>query len=151
MVEAVSFQPPNGPPAGWGPAPSPPPPQSFGHAPRGPAGPPSGGLLPHRGVVIFVLACSSAMALFIGCFACGPLGLVSLGLSIPAVVMARADMRQINAGTMDPAGRDLTLIGLIFGIVSSVLSVLVGVVMIAVMIFYGGLIGFALLSQGQSY
>lgn len=86
------------------------------------------------------------MALFIGCTACGPLALVSLGLSVPAIVMARRDLAAIQAGQMVATGRDATNIGMIIAIVSTVISVLVGVLMVLLMVFYGGLVGFALLA-----
>lgn len=89
----------------------------------------------------------SIMVLFFGCVACGPLALMSLGLSIPAIVLAKRDIAAIDAGLMVAHGRETTRIGMIIAIVSSAFSVAVGVVTIILMLLYGGLIGFALLQQ----
>jgi hypothetical protein len=45
--------------------------------------------------------------------------------SIAAWVMGHADMKEINAGRMDPEGRGLTQAGMIVGIIGTVLLVLV--------------------------
>ncbi|RZO54232.1 MAG: hypothetical protein EVA89_28615 [Sandaracinaceae bacterium] len=129
--------PPAGPPAPFG--------QPPGQAPGSPPGPPPPGQGVDRSVVILVLGFSSLMALFIGCSFCGPVGLISLFLSVPAIVMARRDLRAIQAGQLPAHGRDATVVGLVVSIVSTVLSVLMGIVMAGLMILYGGLFGAAIL------
>ena len=44
--------------------------------------------------------------------------------SIPAWVMGAADLKEIDAGRMDPAGRGLTQAGMILGIIGCVLMLL---------------------------
>ena len=66
---------------------------------------------PHRGVLILVL---------------GILGLVGCGIftAIPAWIMGSGDLKRIDAGEMDPEGRQLTQIGKILGMVSVILTCL---------------------------
>jgi hypothetical protein len=65
---------------------------------------------PHRGTLIMVL---------------GILGIVLCGfLGIPAWIMANADLRQMDAGTMDPSGRSTTNAGRICGIIGIILLIL---------------------------
>ena len=104
------------------------------------------GLTPHRGPLILVLSIVSLFVMFIGCSMCGPLCFLSLGLSIPAIVMGRNDIAAIDSGTMDPMGRDVTNAGMIMGIVSTALSALVGVLMLVLLVLYGGLVGASLLA-----
>ncbi|MBC8355525.1 MAG: hypothetical protein H8E66_26400 [Planctomycetes bacterium] len=66
---------------------------------------------PHRGGLILTF---------------GLLGFICCQIfSIVAWVMGHADMKEINAGRMDPAGRGLTQAGMIIGIVGTVLLILV--------------------------
>tara|TARA_Y100000589_G_C26990527_1_gene562428 strand:- start:140 stop:337 length:198 start_codon:yes stop_codon:yes gene_type:complete len=44
--------------------------------------------------------------------------------AIPAIIMGSADLKAMDAGTMDPAGRGNTNAGKICGIIGCVLSVL---------------------------
>lgn len=81
-------------------------------------------LVPHRGVVILVLA-------VLGWVICFPFG-------IAAVVLARSDLREMAAGRMDPQGEGLTRAGMIIAMIQSVLLV-VGVLFIAVMFAIAGL------------
>lgn len=144
---------PPGPPHGWGGQNTPPQGGGWGAPPQGPQpgfGPPQSPSAVRqasdRSALILVLSLSSLMALFIGCTACGPLALVSLGMSIPAIVMARRDLQAINEGRMVATGRDATNVGMIIAIVSTVFSVLIGAFMILLMIFYGGLFGAAIIA-----
>ncbi|MEO8494474.1 MAG: DUF4190 domain-containing protein [Planctomycetota bacterium] len=91
------------------------------------AGLASGGFRPHRGGLILTLA-------LLGLFCCQ-------FLSIAAWVMGHADMREINAGRMDPEGRGLTQAGMIIGIIGTVLMVLTCGFQVIVMVF-------ALVNQG---
>lgn len=86
------------------------------------------------------------MVLVTGCAACGPLGLLSLGLSIPAIVMARRDLAGIDAGRLSPDQRSTMTFGLWLAVGSTITSVLMGVAMIALMVLYGGLIGAGILA-----
>ena len=65
----------------------------------------SGGALvkPHRGVVVLVLGILGIVV----CFICG----------IFAWVMGKNDLREMDAGTMDPAGRGMTKAGKICGMI----------------------------------
>jgi len=60
-------------------------------------------LRPHRGAMILVFG-------ILGIVLCFVFGII-------AWVMGNDDIRQMNAGLMDPAGRDMTQIGRIMGIV----------------------------------
>jgi hypothetical protein len=65
---------------------------------------------PHRGVVILVLGILGLLCCFI--------------LGIIAWVMGSGDLREMDAGRMDPSGRGLTQAGKICGIISVVLWIL---------------------------
>ena len=77
---------------------------------------------PHRGVLILVLGILS----FFGC---------SIFSAIPAWIMGNSDLKEMDAGTMDPAGRGMTQAGKVLGIIAVVLAILFVVVMIALMAF----------------
>ncbi|HXJ56762.1 MAG TPA: LapA family protein [Verrucomicrobiae bacterium] len=79
---------------------------------------------PHRGVLILVL---------------GILSFVLCGIftAIPAWVMGSADLKEMDAGTMDPAGRGMTGAGRILGIIICIFFA-VGVVLAVLF----GLLGF---------
>lgn len=68
------------------------------------------GQKPHRGVLILVLGILGIVL----CFICG----------IFAVLFANADQKEMEAGTMDPQGMQLTKVGKICGIVGIVLQAL---------------------------
>ena len=74
----------------------------------------------HRGTLILVLG-------ILGLVICGPLGIV-------AWVMGSGDLKEIDAGTMDPAGRGTTQAGKICGIIATILmiiGVIVGILIVA--------------------
>jgi hypothetical protein len=73
---------------------------------------------PHRGTLILVLG-------ILGLVICGPLG-------IAAWVMGSGDLKEMNAGTMDPSGRSLTNAGKICGIIASILTIIGVVIFILV-------------------
>ena len=77
---------------------------------------------PHRGTLILVLG-------ILGLVVCGPLG-------IAAWIMGSGDMKQMDAGTMDPAGRGTTQAGKICGIIATILLIL-GVVIAAAIFIFG--------------
>jgi hypothetical protein len=76
---------------------------------------------PHRGTLILVLG-------ILGLVICGPLGIV-------AWVMGSGDLRQMDAGTMDPAGRSNTQAGKICGIIATILLILGAVVGVLLLLF----------------
>lgn len=65
---------------------------------------------PHRGTLILVLG-------ILGLIICGPLAIV-------AWILGSADLKEMDAGTMDPAGRSNTNVGKILGIVGTILMIL---------------------------
>lgn len=72
---------------------------------------------PHRGTTILVLGILSLVC-------CGLLG-------IPAWLMGNADLKEMAAGTMDPAGQGTTSAGKVCGIIGTVLAILGALVGIA--------------------
>ena len=89
--------------------------------------PPPGGqmLKPHRGAVVLVL---------------GILGIVVCVIcAIIAWVMAKNDLREMDAGIMDPTGRDLTNAGKICGIIGTILGIIGAIFGILWMILVAGL------------
>ena len=85
---------------------------------------------PHRGTLILVLG-------ILGIVLCGP-------LAIAAWVMGVGDLKQIDAGTMDPAGRGTTQAGKICGIIGTILLI---VTIIAVGIVFVLGMGAAIVSK----
>ena len=85
---------------------------------------------PHRGTLILVL---------------GILSLVGCGIftGIPAWIMGKNDLKEMDAATMDPEGRQLTNIGKILGMVSCILTV----VMICGYVILFGALGGLLMTQ----
>ena len=78
---------------------------------------------PHRGTTILVLGILSLVC-------CGLLG-------IPAWLMGNTDLKEMAAGTMDPAGQGTTNAGKICGIIGTVLAILgalVGIVYFVVVV-----------------
>ena len=82
---------------------------------------------PHRGTLILVLG-------ILGLVLCGPLG-------IAAWVMGNGDLKEIDAGAMDPSGRSLTNAGRICGMIATILLALGVVAFIA--FFALGILGAA--------
>lgn len=81
---------------------------------------------PHRGVLILVF---------------GILGLVCCFIfGIVAWVMGNGDLREMNAGRMDPSGQGLTQAGKICGIISVAFAI-VGVIIGILMTIAGSLAG----------
>ncbi|HUF61688.1 MAG TPA: hypothetical protein VMN36_06405 [Verrucomicrobiales bacterium] len=72
---------------------------------------------PHRGTAILVLGILSIAFTFT--FYCSPLG---LGFGIAAWLMSRKDLRKMDQGIMDPAGRQITMGGKVCAIVGTILS-----------------------------
>ncbi|MGC1481153.1 MAG: hypothetical protein WA771_11655 [Chthoniobacterales bacterium] len=81
---------------------------------------------PHRGTLILILG-------ILGLIICMPVG-------IAAWVMGGNDLKEMAAGTMDPAGKDMTNVGRILGIVSVVLwvgGIVIALLMGGVSSFFG--------------
>ncbi len=80
---------------------------------------------PHRGTLILVFGILSLVI-------CGPLGIV-------AWIMGNGDLKQMDAGTMDPSGRSVTNAGRICGMIGTILLALYVVAFIA--LFALGVLG----------
>jgi len=93
-------------------------------------------LRPHRGPVILVLGILGLFTGLAGMVCCVLFALGSLGLSLPAWIMARHDLQAIDAGVMDPTGRGITLAGMILAIIGTVIVGLAVVLMVAGFVFF---------------
>lgn len=80
-------------------------------------------LAPHRGAIVLVLGILGIVV----CFICG----------IIAWVMGNNDLREMDAGRMDPSGRGLTQAGKICGMISVILLI-VGIVIWLLIVFLAG-------------
>ena len=85
---------------------------------------------PHRGTLILVFG-------ILGLVICLPLG-------IAAWIMGNGDLKQIDAGTMDPSGRSMTNAGKIIGMIATILWI-IGIVAGVVMAI--GLVGLRVADQ----
>jgi hypothetical protein len=83
--------------------------------------------LDHRGGLILALG-------IIGLVACGPVG-------IAAWVMGNNDMKEMEAGRMDPEGKQLTQVGKILGMVATAFLVLGACVFVLYIIVIAGAVG----------
>jgi hypothetical protein len=83
----------------------------------------------HRGWLILALG-------IIGLVACAPVG-------IAAWVMGNGDMKEMEAGRMDPEGKQLTQVGKILGMVATILMIVGMCIGIAYFIFVIAIIGAA--------
>lgn len=85
---------------------------------------------PHRGTMILVFG---ILSLVIGC--------IGVIFGIMAWVMGNADLKEMDAGRMDPTGRGTTQAGKICGIISVVLHVVgIGVWLFVVLVVGAGAI-----------
>jgi len=80
---------------------------------------------PHRGTLILVLG-------ILGLVVCGPLG-------IAAWVMGNGDLKEMDAGAMDPSGRSTTNAGRICGIIATILLAIT--IVVCILVFGLGLFG----------
>jgi hypothetical protein len=69
---------------------------------------------PHRGTLVLILG-------ILGLVLCGPIG-------IAAWVMGGGDLKQMDAGLMDPSGRSTTNAGRICGIIATILTIIAVVI-----------------------
>jgi hypothetical protein len=83
---------------------------------------------PHRGTLILILG-------ILGLVVCGP-------LAIAAWVMGAGDLKEMDAGTMDPSGRGTTNAGKICGIIGTILLIL-GIVVFGIIFAFGLAAGLA--------
>jgi len=81
---------------------------------------------PHRGTVILVLG-------ILGLIICGPLGII-------AWVMGSADLKEMDAGTMDSSGRGATQAGKICGMIAGILMV-IGIIIGVLIVVLGVVAG----------
>ncbi len=79
---------------------------------------------PHRGTLVLVLGILGLVC----CLICG----------IVAWVLGNTDLREMDAGRMDPEGRGLTQAGKICGIISVALAIIGLVVWVLMMLFAAG-------------
>jgi hypothetical protein len=120
----MSDQPPPIPTDPIPPASSPPPPPPPSPYYPGPLG---GGIQPHRGGLILALGISSIAVLLLGCCdlffppCCLGTSAITIGLAVPAWVMANADLRAMAEGRVDPAGRGQTEAGRVCAIIAVIL------------------------------
>jgi uncharacterized membrane protein YidH (DUF202 family) len=80
-------------------------------------------LQPHRGVVVLVLGILGIVV----CFICG----------IIAWVMGNNDLREMEAGRMDPSGQGLTKAGKICGMISCILVIIGFVIWLLIFVLAG--------------
>jgi predicted Zn finger-like uncharacterized protein len=83
-------------------------------------------LQPHRGVLILILGIGSLVGNAI-------IGGVALLLGPIAWYLANQDLKEMDAGRMDPEGRQMTQIGKICGIIATVLLI-IGVVVLCLVL-----------------
>lgn len=110
-----AYPPPAGQPQGFPPPPPspggyPPPMPGYGAYPPGPGGAFGAAYRPARGGLVLGLAIA-------GLLCCSP-------LSIVAFILGSRDLKEIDAGRMDPSGRGMTNIGRIIGLVGIIFLVL---------------------------
>jgi hypothetical protein len=77
---------------------------------------------PHRGTLILVFGILSLVV-------CAPLG-------IAAWLMGSGDLKEMDAGTMDPAGRGTTQAGKICGIIGTILFI-ISIVIFGIIFMFG--------------
>jgi hypothetical protein len=86
--------------------------------------------LPHRGPVILTLGILGLLGSLASFLCCLPIGVVNLALTLPAWLMGRSDLKAIDAGAMDSSGRGTVMAGFVLGIIGTVLTLLVLIVII---------------------
>ena len=91
---------------------------------------------PHRGVLILVLG-------IVGLVACPIVG-------VAAWIMGKGDLRAIDEHRMDPEGRQLTQVGMILGIVATILLALQLVLLVVYVVAFGVLMANAPVKQGPA-
>ena len=85
---------------------------------------PQGNMEPHRGTVVLVLGILGLVV----CFICG----------IIAWVMGRGDLEKMRSGMMDPEGEQMTKIGMILGMIATILFCCVLAIYIIFFVIFAG-------------
>lgn len=117
-------------------------PNPYGHATSHPSAQPYRPRFagkPHRAPVVFTLGLLGLLLSFVGCcpsICTAPFTFVGGILGLIAVILGNSDRKEIEAGTMDPEGRDLTQIGYWLGVICCAVFVLKVLVFIGVVVFY---------------
>jgi hypothetical protein len=88
---------------------------------------------PHRGTLILVLGILTFLL-------CG------IFTAVPACIMGNNDLKEMDAGRMDPGGRSLTNVGRILGMIGTILTIL-GFILFLVLVLTGAAAG--LLGAGR--
>ena len=96
---------------------------------------PDTNLPPHRGSLILSLGISGIASTGASLLCCQVFGLVGLGVGIAAWIMGSNDIKAMDAGQMEPSGRDSTQAGRICGIVGAGLPVVALLISIALIVF----------------
>ncbi|MCK4871178.1 MAG: hypothetical protein KAS72_00485 [Phycisphaerales bacterium] len=79
-------------------------------------------LRPHRGVMILTFSIIGLATPVLGCACCIAFIPVGMVFSILAWIMGNSDLRAMQAGAMDPAGRGLTKAGKIVGMIGVIVQ-----------------------------
>jgi hypothetical protein len=66
-------------------------------------------------------------------FYCFPIGVLVIALSLPTWLMAREDLRAMNAGAMETSGRGTTKVAWVLALISTLLALAGGVLSLVVM------------------
>ncbi|MCH2149082.1 MAG: hypothetical protein MK095_06565 [Phycisphaerales bacterium] len=83
---------------------------------------------PHHGTMILVFG-------ILGLIMCFPLGIV-------AWIMGSSDLKKMRDGTMDSAGEELTKVGMILGIITTILNA-IGILLLIIVFVIGAAAGAA--------
>ena len=102
------------------------------------------GRAPHRGGLVLALGIISVVSgvagvLTLCCLVFAVFPLLGMGLGIPAWVMGRRDLARMADGDMDDSGRGITQTGSVFGIIGTILSILMLVAWVVLTIVVFGM------------
>lgn len=89
-------------------------------------GTPGGNMKPHRGTMILVFG-------ILGFVICPIFGIV-------AWVMGNNDLKEIQAGTMDPSGEGITKAGKIIGMIATILAIISTAISLLLLVIFGAAI-----------
>ena len=113
-------------------------------------------LKPHRANAVLALGLGGVLTALVGglialtLYFCCPLFLIplsSVALSIPAWIMGQNDLAAMKNGEMDPSGRDMTMIGMVCGIVGLSIVALGVLIIIFLVVLYAVVIGIAVTNE----
>ena len=80
-------------------------------------------LKPHRGNLVLVLGLIAVSLALPGLLLCGIGTVIACICGVIAWVMGHKDMKEMDAGRMDPAARGLTKAGKICGMIGAIISI----------------------------